>query len=240
LARKNRELSRVKSNQAQFIDIVSHEYRTPLSILQANLDCIDSCLEQQRPVEKKYIEKMRFALQRLSDLLARSIEITFSGEKSLVHKCSFQPLSELLTSLQDKAEFLWIDRPINFIYEELPQNAWCNCDKQMLLTALLNLADNAVKHSVSSSPVTIHASASDKQLTLVVTNLIDPALDLPLENIFGRFNRGETSITSDGMGLGLYLARQIIEQHGGKINFTRSAIHSIEARVELPIKLRLE
>ncbi|MCF6367506.1 HAMP domain-containing histidine kinase [Rhizobium sp. TRM95001] len=91
-------------------------------------------------------------------------------------------------------------------------------DHQRIAQMLSNLLGNAVTHGSPTEPIRVDASISDGLLKLSVANSGDPIPEQSLSKLFQPFKRGEGSSSLQGLGLGLYIASQIAEAHGGKLD----------------------
>ena len=108
-------------------------------------------------------------------------------------------------------------------------------DGRLLRTVLLNLLDNAAKYSPPDTPVTLHIGVTAGLLELTVHNHPFAPLPVDIEALFQKFSRGSNSVNTGGTGQGLYLARGIVEQHGGSLNLAVDADGTVVALLQLPL-----
>ena len=90
-------------------------------------------------------------------------------------------------------------------------------DERWLKEAIHNLVDNAIKYSPNGSTINISIYKSYLNYNLDIENECKDLSEETLPKIFERFYRGKNSVSKDGLGLGLFIAREIIEKHGGNI-----------------------
>ena len=209
----NQQLARTQTLMAQrrgFIDDASHQLRTPLTVLRAQLDFI---LREPDPQQRNA------ALQALSGALTQAIRATNQlltlarSDTAVLHREPFdlaelahQVAVELLPLARERGIDLGLDAPDS----PLPSTG----DPVLLKQALLNLAHNAIEHGRPHGVVTLRARSQASQFSLQVT---DDGNGLPpeLQGRTGeRFAKGHHS---RGSGLGLAIARSVAEAHGGQL-----------------------
>ncbi len=110
-----------------------------------------------------------------------------------------------------------------------------NGDRYLLQLALLNILDNAVKFSPPDLPVTLNIARTANLLNIAVHNKPSQPLPDDTSPLFNKFCRGPNSSGTDGTGLGLYLARSIVEQHGGSLELTADIGGDVVATMRLPL-----
>ncbi len=222
--------------QERFLDMISHEYRTPLAIIQANIDIMELKEQPLSHGYSGYLENMQYAVERLVDVFdatrrRKDFElITLEPEFTLftIEQCLHESLAA--------ATVFWGDR---FICVKTPSpDYWLFADRSLLRTVILNLLDNAAKYSLPDLQVTVRVDIRDEQMELSIAN--HPVMMLPKnsEELFKRFSRGSNSANTGGTGQGLYLARGIVEQHEGTLELTVDAQGDVVALLRLPLASR--
>lgn len=128
--------------------------------------------------------------------------------------------------------------------DETPEEVWVNGDADRLTQVLLILLDNAVKYTPSGGQVTVRAELESERVRIVVRDTGVGISSSELPRIFDRFFRGDRARPMDGSGLGLSIARWIVDEHRGTIsiqsvpNNGTAAILSFPA-IEAPVDARL-
>jgi len=107
-------------------------------------------------------------------------------------------------------------------------------DERWLKEAIHNLVDNAIKYSPNSSTINISIYKSYLNYNLDIENECKDLSEETLPKIFQRFYRGKNSVSKDGLGLGLFIAREIIEKHGGNIKASLGK-NKIKFSVDFPL-----
>lgn len=206
----NGMLGRLESafvGQRQFLDDAGHELKTPLTVLRGHLELLD----QGNPDDVAETRDLLMdEVDRMSRLVGDLILIAKSDRPDFLTTgpVDLGPLTETLLA---KARGL------------APQRDWrldgtgtgrVTVDEQRITQAVLQLADNAVKHTRDGDPICIGSSYDAGRARLWVRDHGPGVPAADHERIFGRFNRGATD-DAEGIGLGLSIVRAIAEAHGG-------------------------
>lgn len=220
--------------QIRFVEMLSHEYRTPLAIIRANLDILEMKDEVRGGHLSNNFAKMKRAMSRLVEVMDTSLgrerlEGTHANtrEETVV-------LADFLQVLLAEARELWTERQLQLHIRK--QSLCVSADSPLLKTALLNLIDNAVKYSAESEPVHVFLSADGENAEIVVKNRGVPIEADDLNRVFEKYFRGSSSVSTQGAGLGLYLVKKIIEQMGGSIGLVYTEAEGTVATVLLPVR----
>ncbi|WP_342129248.1 sensor histidine kinase [Hydrogenophaga sp. OTU3427] len=209
----NQQLARSEQLMAQrrgFVDDASHQLRTPLTLLRAQLDYV--LRETDTP-------RREAALRALSDALGQAIRATNQlltlarSDTMAVHRERFD-LGDLARQVALELLPLARERGVDFGLEVPDPAVAGEGDPALLRQALLNLAHNAIQHGRAQGVVTLKASADATGHRLEVLDDgegLEPALR---QHIGERFAKGRHST---GSGLGMAIARSVIESHGGRL-----------------------
>ncbi|MDK9716446.1 MAG: CHASE2 and HATPase_c domain-containing protein [Trichlorobacter sp.] len=223
-------------NQIRFVEMLSHEYRTPLAIIRANLDILEMKDEDLGGQLSGNFSKMKRAVSRLVEVMETSL-----GRQRLEEAKAVLPANEeidltaFLDSLLEESGELWAERSFER-YGGGCSGCCVHGDRLMLKTAVLNLIDNAVKYSAVQEPVRVFLEKRDGQAILSVVNHGVPVAQEELERVFEKFYRGGSSTNTRGAGLGLYLVRKIIEQLGGQVTLASDPVQvTTTATINLPL-----
>lgn len=216
----NQMLDRIQGafeRQKQFTADAAHELRTPLSIMQAGLDV---ALEQERtvPAYQNTLESLRDEVVRMTQLTTSLLMLARSDAHQMTLKRQPADFSLLLHTVID--QFTGAADAKHLVIERVISSAIVvNMDEDRMIQLALNLLDNAIKYTPEGGMITVTLSQLDGRVQFDVS---DTGIGIPpdhLLHIFDRFYRVDRARTraQGGIGLGLAIARQIVELHGGTI-----------------------
>jgi signal transduction histidine kinase len=201
--------------QQEFISIVSHELRTPvagvLGFLETSLDHWDVMEDAER---KAAVSRAAANARRLQAMTRDVIDTQRVEAGRLVHVFEPLDLRREVRIAVDAALELDTDRTIDVQLPDEPVQI--NGDADRIQQVLANLIDNARKNSPAVEPIELEVTRNGTMVEVVVTDHGPGIADESLERIFDKFVRGGADTVS-GTGLGLYISRQIINAHGGRI-----------------------
>jgi len=229
--RREKELLR-----EQFASIVSHELKAPLSAVQQNLFALDFELEKSITEEQK--GKLERIKTRISDMLKlinswlRVITVDINKLKEGFKPLSVaEPINAAIENLAPLATRKGIQ--VDFSAGDLPP---VNGDSLSLSEVFINVIGNSLKYSPDGTTVTITAQEEEKRIKVSIQDegIGIPPEDLP--HIFDGFYRGKSGQeTAAGHGIGLAVARQIVEAHDGTISAESAPGKGTTFIVSLPI-----
>lgn len=226
-------IERAKSN---FVTTASHQMRTPLTALKWSIDALASSTslsEEERKSAEIARDRVSFMIKLVADLLQGS-KMEAAQERLAFHEVNVRPLlqkvvSDMRLEAERKGIVLSFDVP-----DDLPQ---VMLDESMFDIAVRNIVDNAVKYTLRGS-VRVSARLEGDMLRIDVQ---DTGIGIPHEDVkflFTRFFRSSNAvrIVTNGTGLGLYLAKGIVEKHNGTLTATSEEEKGTTFTVRLPLK----
>jgi len=215
---------------------VSHELRTPLSVLQGNLRAILDGVYQLEPAEIARLYDQTRLLSRLVEDLheltrAEAKQLSLNVQPILVHDL----IAPAVATFLPVAEAASVDLQVN-MPETLPP---VRVDPTRMTQVLNNLLSNALRHTPVGGAVTITCQAEGNCVRLLVQDTGEGIAPDDLSRVFDRFYRADPARnrTTGGAGLGLAIARAIVEMHGGRIWAESDGVagHGSCFTVELPV-----
>lgn len=205
-----RDQESVVVRQRLFLDTVGHEFRTPLAIIDSTAQVLARMTSDQDDATRTRLDKIRRATRRLTGLLDTCLAEERLGDNG--DSLRLEP-TDMRVLLADLAR----DWPRLKVRPGPP--AVVQADAPLLAIAIHNIAENALKYSPEDASVEVAIIQLLRETTVLITdhgNGIDPQ-DLP--HIFEKFYRSHApQENKPGMGLGLNIAKKIVEQHGGRID----------------------
>ncbi len=242
---KEKELSELRY---QFVNMVSHEFRTPMSTILLSSELLESHYEKWLPEKRQtHFQRIKQALKRMTDLLE---DILIIGKVN-AGKLEFKPTEinlpqfcqEIVLEIQHS---VGINHQI--IFQANPTNPNCpigQMDEKLLRLILNNLLTNAVKYSPAGSQVTFlldwqEISSPSAQLShIVILSVKDEGIGIPLPDqkyLFSHFYRATNVGAIAGTGLGLAIVKQAVDLHQGEINFISQPELGTTFIVKLPLE----
>jgi two-component system OmpR family sensor kinase/two-component system sensor histidine kinase BaeS len=211
-----RSLARAEALRRNMVTDIAHELRTPLTIIQGNLEALLDGVLDLTPKNVASIHEETMLLSRLvTDL--RDLALAEVGQLKLDREQA--DLTALAARIVDSFRTQAVERGIALTTELALDLPWIDIDVQRISQVLFNLLSNALRHTLTGGTITVRAErvGDHAQVTVADTGEGIPSEDLPY--VFERFYRADKSRArvSRGSGLGLTIAKQIIEAHGGRI-----------------------
>jgi signal transduction histidine kinase len=214
---EGQELTRLK---AQFVAIVSHEFRNPLSVMLTAIDLLED-YDQQLSLDKKakYFRQARASIALMSHLLE---DVLILGDLEATKlQCYPAPLNVstfcqgLISEIQSSFGHA---HTIHFIETAAELPTMPQADEKLLRHILGNLLSNAVKYSPAECPITLTLTYQPAHLVFCIE---DHGMGIPAEdqeNLFTSFHRGSNVKNIQGTGLGLSIVKHCVDVHKGKIS----------------------
>lgn len=234
---RQEELTESRSRVQKLITEIAHQMRTPLANGGTYLELLEGELsEREDPVADSvpmYLEALRSSQEKLRFLTEEFIRIS-RLENNIIRIRKEErdiagTIGDALAQVRPMAE----EKGVR-ISEHLPEGLSCPHDPGWFGEALWNVLDNAVKYSQEGGRIWVEASRGELYLTIRVADEgigIDEGEEA---RVFQRFYRGRRTASYEGLGVGLYLAREITARHGGFMEIQRRD-PGVEVRVCLPI-----
>lgn len=212
----------VERIKTEFVSISAHQLRTPLSAIKWSLKMIlDGDLGPLSLEQRQFLEKTYQANQRLINLVNDLLDVTRIEEGRYLFKLELLDFKEILLPLFEFYEKEAEKKKIQLINEIEEKSLPIKADKEKINLAVQNLIDNAVKYTLPGGKVIIGVKEKEGFLLFWVK---DTGVGIPesqKERVFSKFFRGSNvqKMDTEGTGLGLFITKNIIEAHGGRIWF---------------------
>jgi PAS domain S-box-containing protein len=242
LAMDNAQLYRDSKNAIQlrddFISIASHELRTPITSLNLQLEVLTNIVEDlpqdiaSAKLMHKFFGSTKMQLKRLTRLVDDMLDISriSTGKLSLNLKNVYmnQLIQDLIERFNEQLRLHEIET--KFIFTD---DITFVCDPERIEQVITNFMTNAIRYG-GKQPIHIHLEQCDDFVTIKVKDHGRGISKDDQERIFKRFERAHTDEDVNGLGLGLYINRQIVEEHKGKITLESEPGKGAVFIVQLP------
>lgn len=208
-----KKLDEIRKND--FISMVSHELKTPLTSINTYLQLLLRKAEKSEDqfLKQAYVQSLK-QVKNMTDMINGFLNVSrLESSKLHLDKTEFDFL-ELLKEIKEDYKIQHATHDLIFT---LPQSVTVTADRLKISQVLNNLVGNAVKYSESGTTINISFQKKDSKITVMVN---DKGMGIKSENLdklFERYYRVEQQSIIGGFGIGLYLSAEIIEAHGGKI-----------------------
>jgi signal transduction histidine kinase len=210
------ELDKALKTRDLFISMASHELRTPLTTAYTYLQLQKRRVEKGGKIEKDWIEITINELLRLNNLVDGLLQLNQVKEGKIGYNFIEVNLKDVILTSLRSFKALHKRRQID-LQDNTNEKDMILGDFEKLIQVFVNILDNAAKHSPSNSVISIRLSSSRKNVVAEIEDRGTGFAKKDLKKIFDAFYKVENN-TKAGMGLGLYLTKQILDDHRSKIS----------------------
>ena len=227
-----RPIAESYEKQKQFITDAGHELKTPITIIRADADVLQSELDE----ENEWITDIRRQTSRLAELTSDLIYLSKMEEENAALPMQELSLSELVDETARSFQALAVSKGKVFSSSVAP-DLHVSGDEKALAKLVSILLDNAMKYSPEGGTVELRLDQIGKAARLSVKNSSAPMEKGSADRLFERFAREDRSRNSEsgGFGLGLAIAKAVTEAHRGKIHAQSEDGASLTVTAELPL-----
>ena len=223
---KEAKINTEKSKTKDLITYISHQTKTPIT----NLSLYISLLEDDPKDE--YLKIIKYELNKLEFLIQNLVKSSRLESDIIGLQKNQANLKDLVEDVLREFKVILDEKNISINLKD--EDLIFDLDERWLKEAVHNLIDNAIKYSPKGSTINISIYKSYLNYNLDIENECQDLSEENLPKIFERFYRGKNSVSKDGLGLGLYIAREIIEKHGGNIRASLDK-NRIKFSVDFPL-----
>ncbi|HUG15354.1 MAG TPA: HAMP domain-containing sensor histidine kinase [Thermomicrobiales bacterium] len=217
--------TRLEQERRMFISAIAHDLRTPLFSLRGYLEGLDTGIADTPEAKARYVAVAREKAAALERLVADLFDYTRLEYLDQAPERETTDLAVLLRDLVDSLQPMAEASHVALAMQGAPGPCLIDADRRLLTRAIENLLDNALRYTPSGGHVrvTCHAGPSGASFSVADSGPGIRAEDLP--NLFTPLYRGETSRNrqTGGAGLGLTIARRILQAHGGELTAANGA-----------------
>jgi len=216
---REKEIDAIKS---EFITVAAHKLRTPLSEIKWAVEALVSEAEGFSSLQKEILEKCHGTNERMISQLDSLLYVSEIEKGLFKYKFRFELLEDVVAEVVQSMNQFAKDRGISLKYQEpaspLPE---IRIDKEKIKLAIHNLIDNAIRYTPKDGKILL---GLDKKGEYLIFSIRDTGIGIPRaerERVFTKFFRGRKAMKmyTEGTGLNLFVVKNIIEKHNGKVWF---------------------
>ncbi len=211
------------NRQKEFIANASHELKTPLTVISANTDVILSNPNETVANQKKWFGYIKEETEKMSKLVSSMLYLAREDkdDEEKIVMTEFC-MSDVVEGSCLSFEALAFENG-KLIESRIDPDIYCCGDKERIAQLTHILIDNAVNHSAENGKITVALHKYKNKVKLTVENNSEPIPEKDLPHIFDRYFRSDKSHSSSGgFGLGLAIAKSIVDKHNGSITASSS------------------
>ena len=214
--RAREEAARMKE---EFLSAAAHDLRTPLTVVLGQAELLERRRQRNpdTPVDPQGLARIAREARRLSDLVTELLDAQRLEQGRAVMDMAPGDLLDVVEEVRER----YAEGGVTVVADQPALSLVASIDRPRIEQVLDNLVENALKYTANGPPPEIRVATVDEEARISV---VDHGIGIPeadRHRIFERFFRASNaqSITDTGLGLGLYICRRIIEEHGGRIWF---------------------
>lgn len=238
LAEINRRLTEIDQIKSDLLSAITHEFRTPLTIIYGWMDLLLS--GQFGAVSaglREGVEAIGHAARRLGRLIANLLAyVEFERDEAALRE-QVVDLGEILRAVAAQLSSEYAEKRVRVEFlREVPATS-LRGDPEKLTLLFSNLVENAIKFNLAGGRVLLEATAADGVATVAITNTHGRIPEERLARLFEPFTQGDMTLTraAGGLGLGLSVARAIVGALAGSIAFRQAEPQGTTVSVTLPL-----
>jgi sigma-B regulation protein RsbU (phosphoserine phosphatase) len=203
----------------QFIAVLGHDLRNPLAAISAGARILQRSGALQEHKHLRVLDMINSTVTRMSDLIDNILDFARGrlGGGIKLSRDANRPLEPVLEQVVDE---LRTASPQRVIETSFAITDPVDCDRTRIGQLVSNLIGNALTHGARDQPVHVGAKTQGGVFELWVANAGEPIPAAAMEKLFEPFFRGDVRDSAQGLGLGLHIASQIAQAHGGRLDVT--------------------
>ncbi|NYE30058.1 signal transduction histidine kinase [Rhodanobacter sp. K2T2] len=217
----------------EFVAVLGHDLRSPVQSIAMGAEMLARDLPEGR--ERRVAQHIQRSAMRMGELIHNILDLARGrlGSGIALNLTRQDELIDELTQVVSEVRSTHPDRVINL---QVNVKTSPLCDKGRIAQVLSNLVSNAVAHGDKNHPIHVVIGSGDYAFTIQVENRGTPIPQSTMDKLFLPFTRGKSNAPKPGLGLGLYIAKQIATAHGGRI-IVQSNASSTSFTFSMPLAL---
>jgi len=233
----NEELKRMDNERREFLADISHELRTPITVIRGEAEVTLRGRDREAEEYKDALHRIVDLAMQLGKYVNDLLFLARTETANLQFEWDSVDLTELVTGAVENFQVMAEDNSISVSLEAPTEPVWVRGDKQRLRQVLFILGDNACRYSNPGGHIAVELQIDGETASFSLT---DQGIGIPaqdLDRIFDRHFRSQNALASrdDGKGLGLPMAKSILKAHGGSLSATSIENSGSTFTVTLPL-----
>jgi signal transduction histidine kinase len=227
-------LERSFKQASRFSGDAAHELKTPLAILQGELERAMQHAEPGSDLQQS-LSNLLDEVSRLNGIVRKLLLLSLADAGQMSLYTVEVDLSEMLTIMLEDMELL---APHLAVQTDIADRLIVRGDRDLLMQVLQNLISNAIKYNLPNGWLQIQGQQQGNRVQITITNASNPISDSERDRIFDRFYRGDPARNRkvEGVGLGLSLSREIARAHNGDLTLNDAGEGQTAFTLTLPLK----
>ena len=223
-------LSENETARQRWMADIAHELRTPLSILQGELEAM---ADGVRPLDTEHLASVQAEVKHINALVSDLHQLALTDSGALAYKMGPIDLDALVASAVDSFNDKAVAKKLDLSYSSAGEPVNIEGDEQRLTQLLRNLLENAVRYTDKGGEIRVNLSEDKGMATLEISDSVPGVSSSECDKLFDRLYRVESSRNrgTGGSGLGLSICRNIIAAHCGSISAEHSPLGGVLIRV---------
>lgn len=226
------ELRRAVETRDLFLSLASHELKTPITTIYVYLQLIRRNLKKSKKFDPDWIETLLNEMVRLTKIVDELLELSRIRTGKLIYDFAEADIKEIMR--RSLVNFNASHKhAVKFKDKLLDKDKMLVADFDKIIEVLINILDNAAKHSSHHTPIEINLTSKENYISVEIKDSGSGISKDEIKRVFEGFFKTSDN-TRPGMGLGLYLSKQIIDAHKGKIKIYSKKKSGTTVEVLLP------
>lgn len=217
------QVMKLNQMKSEFVSVASHQLRTPLSAIKWETELLLSDFRKKN-IDKKQlrnIENINLLSLKMTRLVNDLLDVARIDQNSLIINKVPVDMELIIKKMIRELSAVVKSKQIEIVFKTSKANQWAFADPEKLQIVIENMLNNSIKYTVNHGKIELKLI---KKKSMLIFSIKDNGVGIPLEQhsrIFDKFFRSDNIVKyqTEGTGLGLYIAKNIIEQMGGRVWF---------------------
>jgi len=234
----NKKLGELNDMKSQFVGMVSHELKTPMSVMKGYVDLmLRGKIQSNSPKHKSALQKILNEINLVSSMVSDLLNLTrIETGKIPLRLCTFD-ISKLIKEVAESLQIQAREAEVQIEPSGVRKSLTMEGDEEMLRRMVGNFMSNGIKYNRRGGKLTVALDVQEGECTLAFIDQGVGISDEDQQKLFGRFFRADTVREISGTGLGLSIVKAIIDRHKGRVNVESTVGQGTTFRVTLPIHI---